>query len=191
MATVNTYRDLSFAAREEYPIISNIEFLLQPQIVQDLFNVNPLETDLGDFMKMGLMESVEGEEIIHREKRRLLDAPFLNQDTTQTNVYGTASVGNGDPAAFAGLQYVQLAASAHTPTSGDLTNMYSYPKEGMIIEFKNRSFWRIQGKRTSVANAHRLYISKVQATMPDLSATITNVGGTIGGDQITLPTNLF
>lgn len=66
MATVNTYRDLSFAAREEYPIISNIEFLLQPQIVQDLFNVNPLETDLGDFMKMGLMESVEGEEIIHR-----------------------------------------------------------------------------------------------------------------------------
>ena len=64
MATVNTYRDFSFAAREEYPIISNIEFLLQPQIVPDLFNVNPLETDLGDFMKMGLMESVEGEEII-------------------------------------------------------------------------------------------------------------------------------
>jgi len=46
MATVNTYRDFSFAAREEYPIISNIEFLLQPQIVPDLFNVNPLETDL-------------------------------------------------------------------------------------------------------------------------------------------------
>ena len=115
MATVNTYRDFSFASREEYPIISNIEFLLQPQIVQDLFNVNPLETDLGDFMKMGLMESVEGEEIIHREKRKLLDAPYLNTDTVQTNVYGTASVGNGDPAAFAGLQYVQLAPSAHTP----------------------------------------------------------------------------
>lgn len=191
MATVNTYRDLSFAAREEYPIISNIEFLLQPQIVQDLFNVNPLETDLGDFMKMGLMESVEGEEIIHREKRKLLDAPFLNQDTTQANVYGTASVGNGDPAAFAGYQYVQLAASAHTPTSGDLTNMYSYPKEGMIIEFKGRNFWRIQGKRTSIANAHRLYITKLIATSSDLSAIITNNGGTIGGDQITLPTNLF
>ena len=191
MATVNTYRDLSFAAREEYPIISNIEFLLQPQIVQDLFNVNPLETDLGDFMKMGLMESVEGEEIIHREKRRLLDAPFLNQDTTQTNVYGTASVGNGDPTAFSGYQYVQLAASAHTPTTGDLTNLYTYPKEGMIIEFKGRNFWRIQGKRTSVANAHRLYISKLVATSSDLSAIITNVGGTIGGDQITLPTNLF
>lgn len=191
MATVNTYRDFSFAAREEYPIISNIEFLLEPQIVRDLFNVNPLETDLGDFMKMGLMESVEGEEIIHREKRKLLDAPFLNTDTVQTNVYGTASIGNGDPAAFAGLQYVQLAASAHTPTSGDLTNLYSYPKEGMIIEFNGRNFWRIQGKRTSVANAHRLYISKVQASMADLSATIKNIGGTIGGDQITLPTNLF
>lgn len=191
MATVNTYRDFSFAATEEYPIISNIEFLLEPQILPTLFNVNPLETDLGDFMKMGLMESVEGEELIHREKRKLLDAPLINQSSTQTDVYGTASVGNGDPAAFAGLQYVQLAASAHTPTSGDLTNMYSYPKPGMVLEFKNRAFWRIQGKRTSVANAHRLYITKVQATMPDLSATLTNVGGLIGGDQITLPGNVF
>lgn len=191
MATVNTYRDFSFAAREEYPIISNIEFLLEPQIVKDLFNVNPLETDLGDFMKMGLMESVEGEEIIHREKRKLLDAPYLNSSSTQTDVYGTASVGNGDPTAFSGYQYVQLAASAHTPTSGDLQNMYSYPKEGMIIEFKGRNFWRIQGKRTTVANAHRLYITKLVATSSDLSAIITNVGGTIGGDQISLPTNLF
>lgn len=191
MATVNTYRDLSFAASETYPIISNIEFLLEPQIVKDLFNVNPLETDIGDFMKMGLMEAVEGEEIIHREKRRLIDAPYLNSSSTQTDVYGTASVGNGDPAAYAGLQYVQLAASAHTPTSGDLTNMYSYPKEGMIIEFKGRNFWRIQGKRTSVANAHRLYITKLITTSSDLSAILSNVGGTIGGDQITLPTNLF
>lgn len=191
MATVNTYRDLSFAATEDYPLISNIEFLLEPQIVKDLFNVNPLETDLGDFMKMGLMESVEGEEIIHREKRKLLDAPFINQSATQASVYGTASVGNGDPAAFSGYQYVQLAASAHTPTSGDLSNSYSYPKEGMVIEFKNRQFWRIQGKRTSVTNAHRLYITKLQATSLDLPQILTNVGGTIGGDQITLPTNLF
>lgn len=191
MATVNTYRDFSFAATETYPIISNIEFLLQPQIVETLFNVNPLETDLGDFMKMGLMQSVEGEEIIHREKRKLLDAPFLNTDTVQTNVYGTASVGNGDPAAFAGLQYIQLAASAHTPTTGDLANTYSYPKEGMVVEFKGRNFWRIQGKRTSVTNAHRLYITKLIATSSDLSAILTNVGGTIGGDQISLPTNLF
>ena len=191
MATVNTYRDLSFAASETYPIISNIDFLLEPQIVKDLFNVNPLETDLGDFMKMGLMESVEGEEIIHREKRKLLDAPLLNQSATVTDVFGTASVANGDPAAFAGYQYVQLAASAHTPTSGDLTNLYSYPKAGMIVEFRNRQFWRIQGKRETVANAHRLYISKMVATSLDLPQIITNVGGTIGGDQITLPTNLF
>lgn len=191
MATVNTYQDFSFAAEEKYPIISNIEFLLEPQIVKDLFNVNPLETDLGDFMKMGLMESVEGEEIIHREKRKLLDAPYLNTSATQANVFGTASVGNGDPAAFSGYQYVQLAQSSHTPTSGDLQNFYSYPKPGMIIEFKNRNFWRIQGKRTTVAGADRLYITKMVATSADLSAIITNVGGTIGGDQITLPTNLF
>lgn len=191
MAAVNTYRDFSIAGREEYPLISNIEFLLEPQIVKDLFNVNPLETDLGDFMKMGLMESVEGEEIIHREKRKILDAPFINSSSTQTDVYGTASVGNGDPAPFAGLQYVQLAASAHSPTSGDLINQYSYPREGMVIEFRGRNFWRIQGKRTSVANAHRLYITKLVATSSDLSAILSNVGGTIGGDQITVPTNLF
>lgn len=191
MATVNTYRDLSFAATEEYPIISNIEFILEPQIVKTLFNVNPLETDLGDFMKMGLMESVEGEEIIHREKRKLLDAPYINTSSTQGDVYGTASVINGDPAAFAGLQYIQLAASAHTPTSGDLANLYTYPKPGMIIEFRNRNFWRIQGKRTSIANADRLYISKMIAASTALSDLITNVGGTYGGDQITLPTNLF
>jgi hypothetical protein len=192
MAAVNTYRDFSFAATETYPIISNIEFLLEPQIVKTLFNVNPLETDIGDFMKMGLMEKVEGEDIIHREDRKILDAPFINSSTTVTDVYGYASVANGDPAAFTGLAYVQLAASAHTPTSGDLTNMYSYPRPGMIVEFNGRAFWRIQGKRTSVANAHRIYLTKVDAaTTPDLSSTITLTGSTYGGDQITLPTTLF
>jgi len=187
MATVNTYRDFSFASQENYPVISNIEFLLEPQIVKELFNVNPLITDIGDFMKMGLMEKVEGEEIIHREERRIIDAPFINSDTTQANVFGVASVGNGDPAAFAGLQYVQLAASAHTPTSGSLSNTFSYPRTGDVVEFKGQYFWRIQGKRETVANAHRLYITKLNATYPDLSSTITLSGSTYGGDQITIP----
>lgn len=191
MATVNTYRDFSVAATEDYPLISNIEFLLEPQIVKTLFNVNPLETDIGDFMKMGLMEKVDGEEIIHREDRKILDAPFLNSSTTVTDVYGTASVGNGDPAAFSGMAYVQLAASAHSPTSGDLSGQYSYPKPGQIIEFNGQYFWRIQGKRTTVDDAHRLYITKLKTTYPDLSSTITLVGSTYGGDQITLPTALF
>lgn len=191
MATVNTYRDFSFASREEYPVISNIEFLLEPQIVKELFDVNPLQTDIGDFMKMGLMEKVEGEEIIHREQRKIIDAPFINSDTTQANVFGVASVGNGDPAAFAGLQYVQLAASAHTPTSGDLQNQFSYPRAGQIVEFKGQNFWRIQGKRETVANAHRLYLTKLISTSADLSGIITLTGSTYGGDQITLPSNGF
>src|SRR5678816_1042019 len=161
MATVNTYRDFSFASQESYPVISNIEFLLEPQIVKELFNVNPLITDIGDFMKMGLMEKVEGEEIIHREERRIIDAPFINTDTTQANVFGVASVGNGDPAAFAGLQYIQLAASAHTPTTGSIANTMSYPRTGDVVEFKGQYFWRVQGKRESVANAHRLYMTKL------------------------------
>lgn len=188
MATTNTYRDFSFASTESYPVISNIEFLLEPQIVKELFHVNPLETDLGDFMKMGLMEAVEGEEVIHREKRKIIDAPFINADTTVANVYGTASLINGDPAAFVGLDYVQLAASAHTPTAGDIANTKSYPRRGMVIEFANKAFWRIQGKRDTVANAHRLYITKLDASYPSLAATLTVSGTTVGGDQITLPT---
>lgn len=195
MATVNTYRDFSFASDEKYPVISNIEFLLEPQIVKELYNVNPLVTDIGDFMKMGLMEQVEGEEIIHREERRVIDAPFINSDTTQANVFGVASVANGDPAAFVGLQYVQLAASAHTPTSGDNTNFFSYPRQGDVIEFKGQYFWRIQGKRDSqggsFANAHRLYLTKLKATYPDLSSTITLTGSTYGGDQITVAASVF
>lgn len=191
MATVNTYRDFSFAAQEAYPVISNIEFLLEPQIVKDLFNVNPLQTDIGDFMKMGLMEKVEGEEIIHREERRIIDAPFINSDTTQANVFGVASVANGDPAAFAGLQYIQLAPSAHTPTSGDLANTFTYPRTGDVIEFKGQYFWRVQGKRENVANADRLYITKLKTSYPDLSSTITLVGSTYGGDQISIPAGAY
>lgn len=191
MAAVNTYRDFSFAAQEKYPIISNIEFLLEPQIVRELFNVNPLDTDIGDFMAMNLMEAVEGEEIIHREKRSMLDAPFLNISTTVTDVYGTASVGNGDPTAFSGLNYVQIHPNSHTPSSGDLANTLTSPRPGEIIEFTNGAFWRIQGKRESVANAHRLYITPLLTTNPSLANTITLVGTTYGGDQITLPGNGF
>ncbi len=187
MPAVNSYRDFSFASQENYPIISNIEFLLEPQIVKDLFNVNPLDTDIGDFMAMGLMEKVEGEEIIHREKRSMIDAPFLNQSTTVTDVFGTASVPNGDPAAFAGYQYVQLSPGSHTPTSGDFANQKSAPRVGETIEFNNQAFWRIQGKRENIANAHRLYITPYLTSNPSLAATITNVGGNIGGDQITIP----
>jgi len=85
-------------------------------------------------MKMGLDGIGGGEEIIHA--RNVNSWTPRNQSKFHTDdVYGTASVGNGDPAAFAGSQYIQLAASAHTPTSGDLTNMYSYPKPGMVVEF--------------------------------------------------------
>lgn len=193
--TTNTYRDFSFASTEQYPVIANIEFLLEPQIVKELFNVNPLQTDIGDFMKMGLFEKVEGEEIIHREQRQILSAPYINSDTTQSNVYGIASTGNGDPAAFAGLNYVQLAPSAHTPTGGTNANDFSYPRQGMVIEFPGQNFWRIQGKRDSQGglyqNAHRLYITQLISTSAPLSNIIPLVGSTYGGCQITVPAPAF
>jgi hypothetical protein len=42
-----------------------------------------------------------------------------------------------------------------------------------------------------VANAHRLYLTKLNASYPDLSSTITLSGSTYGGDQITLPAGVF
>jgi len=195
ITTVNTYRDFSFASSEQYPVISNIEFLLEPQIVKELFNINPLQTDIGDFMKMGLMEKVEGEEIIHREMRQILSAPFVNTDTTQTNVYGTASVGNGDPAAFSGLQYIQLSAASHSPGTGVNSLDFSYPRQGMVIEFNGQQFWRVQGKRDSqgglYAGAHRLYITQLIGTSLPLSSIINLNGSTYGGNQITVPAPAF
>lgn len=191
MAAVNTYRDFSFAANEDYPLISNIEFVLEPQVGRDLFNVNPLENDIGDMMKMGLMQECFGEEIIHHEDRKSYQVPTINSSTTQSAVYGTASVGNGDPAAYAGLDYIQLSSSSHTPSSGDLSGTKSFPRPGQVICFKNQAFWRIEGKRSTVANEHRLYIKKLKSTYPALSATITLSGSTYGGDQFTVPSNAF
>lgn len=192
MAAVNTYRDFSVAATEDYPLLSNIEFVLEPQVGKDLFNVNPLENDIGDMMKMNLMKECFGEEIIHHEERKTYQAPFVNSSTTVGDVYGVASVGNGDPAAFTGLDYIQLATTSHTPSSGDLSGTKSYPRPGQIICFKNQAFWRIEGKRdVGFANAHRLYIKKRKATYPALSATITLSGSTYGGDQFTVPSNAF
>lgn len=191
MATVNTYRDFSFAANEDYPLISNIDFVLEPQVGKDLFNVNPMENDIGDMMKMGLMQECFGEEIIHHEDRKSYQAPFVNSSATVGNVYGVASVANGDPAAFVGLDYIQLATTSHTPSSGDLSGTKSNPRPGQVICFKNQAFWRIEGKRSDVANAHRLYIKKRKATYAALSATITLSGGVYGGDQFTVPSNAF
>jgi hypothetical protein len=181
MAEVNTFNDFSIAANETHPLISNMSFILKPQVGADLFNVNPLETDLGDFYKMGLMKEVKGEEIIHHEKNQRIDAPFTNTSTTVGDVYGTA--GGGDPAAYAGLDYIQLAAASHSPSTGANAGTKSFPRVGQFVEFSNGAVWRIAGKRETVANEHRLYITKVKASYPALSATITNNGGTYGGDQ--------
>jgi hypothetical protein len=64
---VNTWNDFSVAARESDPLISAMSFIHKPQVTAEMFNINPLETDLGDMFKMGLMEEVKGEEIIHHE----------------------------------------------------------------------------------------------------------------------------
>lgn len=192
MAAVNTYRDWSVAATEDYPLISNIENLLQPQVSEQLFNVNPMENDIGDIMKMGLMEEVFGEEIIHHEKRKAYDAPYVNSSATVGLVYGTASVGNGDPAAFDGYAYIQLALTSHSPSTGDLAGTKSSPRVGEIINIK-QTFWRIDGKRDAVAyaNSHRLYIKKLKSTYSNLSALITLSGGVYGGDRFSIPSNAY
>jgi hypothetical protein len=180
----NTYNDYSVAATDEFPLISNFSHWHKPQIGETLWDVNPLETDTGEFMKMGLMKRVKGEEIIHHEARSRFDVPKVNSSATQASVYGTASTGNGDPADFDSLDYIQLALESHSP-SGAGTTQYtkSYPRVGQHIMFANGAEWRIRGKRTTIAGAHRLYLQKVQAAMASLASTITLAGGVYGGNS--------
>lgn len=184
----NTYNDYAIAAEEKYPLISNFSFWLKPQVGRELWDVNPVETDWGDMMKMGLMKQVKGEEIIHHEANSRFDVPFVNDSATQANVYGTASEVNGDPAAYAGLAYIQLDPNSHSPSSGSNAGTKSYPRVGQHIMFANNSEWRIRGKRETIANAHRLYLQPIQTTMPALSETIPFVGGIYGGNQFIVHT---
>lgn len=189
----NTYNDYSIAADEKYPLISNFSFWLKPQVGRELWDVNPVETDFGDMMKMGLMKEVKGEEIIHHEANSRFDVPKVNSSATQAFVYGTASTGNNDPAEYDGMNYIQLAAESHSPASGPLALTKSYPRPGQHIMFSNGGEWRIYGKRDAVAyaGAHRLYLQKVQASMPALSATITFVGGVYGGNSFIVHSTSF
>lgn len=183
---INTFNDFSIAAGESYPLISLMSFTLKPQVGANLFDVNPLESDTGDMFKMGLMEEVRGEEIIHNEANKRFSAPYINTDTTLANVYGTVSGGT-----FNGMDYIQLAAESHSPTTSGSAGGYSYPRAGQLIQFKNGAVWRIQSKNTANANAHRLYITKLRASDPALSATITLSGTTYGGDQFSCFTTAF
>jgi hypothetical protein len=192
MATeVNTFNDFSIASSETNPLISNMSFLLKPQVGGTMFNINPLETDIGEMFKMGLEEEVKGEEIIHHEANQKFDAPFVNSSATQASVYGTASVGNGDPALYDSLDYVQLASTSHSPSSGTNAGKFSYPRVGQLIQFKNRGTWRITGKRITVDSAHRLYLAKVNSDAPSLANTLTSAGGVYGGDQFAIIGSAF
>jgi hypothetical protein len=187
----NTYNDYSVAATEAEPLISNFSFWLKPQVGNKLFDVNPVETDFGDMMKMGLMKQVNGPEIIHHEANSRFDVPIVNTSATQASVYGTASVGNGDPANMDGLNYIQLSLASHSPSTGPNQYKKSFPRVGQHIMFKNGGEWRIHGKRTSVDGAHRLYLQKVQASMPTLANTITLAGGQYGGDVFIVYTTSY
>ncbi len=194
MAEVNTYRNFSIAAEERYPLISNFSFMLKPEVNGVLFDINPMETDLGDMMKAGLMKEVFGEDepgIVHHEANEIFDTPVVNTSATLASVYGTASEGNGDPALYSGYAYIQLAAESHSPSTGDNAGKYSYPRVGQTVQFKNGGYWRINGKRTSVDNAHRLYLAKVNSSTPDLNATITQVGSSYGGDLFIIPGSMW
>jgi hypothetical protein len=190
MAEVNTFNDFSVAAREEYPLISNMSFMLKPQVGADLFDVNPLESDIGEMMKMGLMKEVKGEEIIHHEANKRFDAPLVNSSDTVGNVYGVAA-GPTDPTAYVGLDYVQISGFSHSPQSGANALKYSYPRVGNLIQFKNLSTWRIAGKKETVPGAHRIYLTPVNAAQPTLVNTITLAGGVYGGDQFSVFSNAF
>lgn len=194
MAEVNTYRNFSIASGEKYPLISNFSFMLKPEVNGTLFDINPMETDMGDMMKMGKMTEVFGEDepgIVHHEDNETFDTPLVNTSATLTEVYGTASVGNNDPTTFSGKAYIQLATESHSPSTGANAGKYSYPRVGQTVQFKNGGHWRITGKRTTVDSAHRLYLDKINSNTPDLSATITQVGSSYGGDLFILPSNLW
>lgn len=196
MAETNTYRNFSIAAEEKYPLISNFSFMLKPDVNGVLFDINPMETDLGDMMKAGLMKEVFGEDepgIVHHEANEIFDTPLVNTSATQASVYGTASEVNGDPAAMVGKAYIQLATESHSPSAGDQAGYYSYPRVGQTIQFKNGGHWRITGKRdgSAYANVNRLYLDKINSNTPDLSATITQVGSTYGGDLFILPGSVW
>jgi hypothetical protein len=191
MAEVNTYNDYSIASREEYPLISNMSFMLKPQVGADLFDVNPMESDVGDMMQMGLMKEVFGEEMIHHEANKRFDAPFVNSSATQALVYGVASGGNGDPTAYTGLDYIQLAGVSHSPQTGANALKYSSPRVGNLIQWKNLAVWRVTGKRETVPGSHRLYLTKLRSGDASLANTITLSGGVYGGDQFSVFTTAF
>lgn len=175
------FNDFSLAATESNPLISQMSFVHKPQVGGDLFDVNPMETDTGVLMAMGLVKEVKGETIIHHEANKRFVAPQTNIDATVANVYGVASVGNGDPAKYDSLNYIQLHANSHTPSDGTDAGNYSYPREGDQIQFPNKGQWRVQGKRTSVTSEHRLYLKPINASQPTLANTITT-GANNGGE---------
>src|SRR5690606_210077 len=133
----NTYNDYSAATEENYPLISNFSHWLEPDRARTLYDVNPVEADFFDFMKMGLMRKVRAEEIFHREANSRFDTPRVNSSSTQGNVYGTAA--GGDPAEFVGMPYIQLHPDSHSPASGPLAGKTSSPRVGEHILFKNLS----------------------------------------------------
>lgn len=180
----NTYNDYSIAATEAYPLISNFSLWLKPQVGRELFDVNPVEADWGTMMQMGLMKEVKGEEIFHHEANSRFDVPTVASSTTVGDVYGVQSGG-----AFDGYDYIILDASSHSPSSGPNALKFSYPRKGEHILFKNNSEWRISGKDTTTPGAHKLFLQKVQASMPSLALTITLVGSTYGGDKFIVHTN--
>lgn len=185
MATeVNTYNDYAIAATEATPLISNFNFWMKPAIGSELFDVNPLESDWGDFMKMGLMVPVDAEEIIHHEGASLFDVPVVKTDATQGNVFGTQSGGD-----FNGYQYIVLGTESHSPQTGTHAGKFSYPRQGQHIMFNNNAEWRIAGVDKNTAFAHKLFLQKVVATMPTLAETITSAGGVFGGNRFIIPHN--
>lgn len=183
---INTFNDFSIAATETYPLISLMSFMLKPQVGANMFDVNPLESDTGDMFKMGLMDEVKGEEIIHHESNKRFQAPYINTSTTLANVYGTVSGGT-----FNGYDYIQLAPESHSPSTSGSAGAYSYPRAGQLIQFKNGAVWRIQSKDTTNPSGHKLIISKLRQSDPGLSTTITLNGSTYGGDQFSCFTTAF
>lgn len=187
---MSDFNNFSISSNETSPLISSYAFILKPQLGEKLLNVRPAETDLGMFMKAGLMKKAEGEPVIHQEANKIFDAPYLNTSATVGNVYGVtgASVTADGITVASGTNYIQLAAQSHSPASGANAGKYSLPRVGKLIQFKNQSTWRIIAKDSSTPNAHKLYLTLVTAaTAPynaSLANSISNNGGTYGGDQI-------
>lgn len=191
---MSDFNNLAFAATESRPLISSLSTLgltRQPDNLREMFDFYPMQTDIGHMAALGRYRQVEAEsgDIYHHEKAKIIEGPTINTSATVAQVYGVGSgniTSEGKVVSVTGIDYIQIDPSSHTPSNGSDAGKYSYPRVGDTIQFTNLAVWYVYAKDEANANAHRLYIVKMDSSYPALSATIPLVGGVYGGTRFSI-----